>query len=277
MIPAIPFDIIDAPTGMAIRTSGGVFLRLTGSPIPVPKLQALAGGHDIALDAAERASWSRVHAAITDRHEREAALPWPPPKRRILLICTEPALAQLAADLAQLGAEVCTVAAIDGQDNADHRNAQEINQALTESKPSLVIWLAEGLPPWRLWEDLDTLADRGVAWLRMHREGSQLWVDPISLDATDPSSAQVLKRRLAASGTAEELASWLRAPTNSPLALSPLAGRMVGLRLLDMVQAWAFKEERLHTYRTHSWQFNTRSLQSSEHPVLAYPRPAPIQ
>jgi len=277
MVPTIPFDIFDTPAGAALRTSGGVFLRITGCPIPVPTLQALAGGRPVALDAVETASWACVQAEITDRHEREAAPVWPRAKGRILLVCTEPALAHLAADLTELGADVCTIDTTEIHDHADLGNARAINQALTESEPSLVIWLADGMPPWRLWDDLDELAGRGVAWLRMHREGSQLWVDPISLDATDPSSAQVLKRRLAASGTAEELASWLRVPTNSPPALSPLAGRLVGLRLLDMVQAWAFDAERLHTYRTHSWQVNTRSLQSSEHPVLAYPQPAPIQ
>ncbi|MDJ0338725.1 hypothetical protein [Cryobacterium sp. PH31-O1] len=277
MVPPIPFDIIDTPAGTAVRTSGGVFLRLTGSPIPLLTLQALAGGHHIALDAAETVSWTRVQAEITDRHEREAAPVWPALKRRILVICTEPALGYLASDLTELGAEVCTVDTTTGHDRVDGDSTRQINQALTAAEPALVLWLAQSLPPWQLWEHLDALAGRGVAWLRMHREGCQLWVDPISLDATDASSAQVLQRRLAASGTAKELASWLRGPTNSPPALSSLASRMVGLRVLDMVQAWAFDAERLRSYRTHAWQFNTRSLQSSEHPVVAYPQPAPIQ
>ncbi|WP_052542854.1 hypothetical protein, partial [Cryobacterium roopkundense] len=238
--PRIPFDIIDTANGTAVRTSDGVFLRLTGSPIPVWQLHALAGGRDVALDAAGQASWQRVHSAVTTRHEHDAAPTWPTPKSRVLIVCTEPALAHLAADLAELGADVRSLDVTGVYDSVDLGSVIEITQALTEFRPALVIWLAGGLPPRALWDNLDTLPFRGVAWLRVHREGSQLWVDPLSLDMTDPSSAQVMKRRLAASGTAEELASWLEARTNVPTAMSDLAGRMVGLRLLDMAQAWAF-------------------------------------
>ncbi len=275
--PTIPFDIVATASGTAVRTSGGTFLRLTGSPVPLSQLHALAGGHGVALDAAGQASWKRVQSAVTARHELEAGRVWPPTKGRVLLICTEPALAHMAADLAELGADVCTVAANELCDLLDVGGVRRVAQVLSKFEPSLVIWLADGMPPWKLWKEFDTIAECGVAWLRMHREGSQLWVDPISLDSTDASSAQVLKRRLAASGTAEELTAWLLASANIPRPLSVLAGRIVGLHLLDMVRAWAFDDEQLWTHRTHAWQFNTRSLTASEHPVLGYPEPAPVQ
>lgn len=292
-----PFDIIDTARGTAIRTSGGSFLRLTGSPLTVSDLQALAGGHDhdasrvhATLDSAGRASWRCIHAAVTDRHDAEAGTLWPTSHSRILVICTDPGLTHVAPDLTELGANVRTLgspspptAPATGTTPAPINPApmnpaeptrDDLTAALADFQPALVIWLAQSMPPWPLWHDLDRLPG-GVAWLRLHREGSQLWIDPLSVDTHDASSAQVVKRRLAASGTTEELSAWLSSPRHTPHALSPLAGRIAGLRLIDIVQAWATGGTRLHNYRGTAWQLNTRSLTSSEHTALGYPEPAP--
>ncbi|MFJ3957078.1 hypothetical protein [Arthrobacter sp. NPDC090010] len=125
---------------------------------------------------------------------------------------------------------------------------------------------------------LDHLPRAGTAVLRCYREGEILYIDPLRLDATDPPAHQVLRRRLAASPAATELEAWLSRQDieDDPLGdLPPAAVALFLARLLTTITAWQHGTAVLETLRRTLWRLDTATLLASEHPVLAYPEPAP--
>ncbi|MDJ0350248.1 hypothetical protein [Cryobacterium sp. PH29-G1] len=269
------FDVFDSPRGRTVRTSGGTFLRVSGCPLPLAMLQSLAAGaDDAALTPAERAAWTTLNVELAARHRSDTAPAWPANRRRILVLCTEPGLDHVAADLVELGADVHT---LETSLEPSAVNRDTLLDAIHALAPALVIFLAGDRAPEHLWSGLDTLPSRHIAWLRMHREGTRVWIDPIAVDTTDPHSSHVQHRRLAASPTAVELQAWLTAPAATPLPpLGALAGRTVGLQLIAIARSWAFETTDLEQHRGTAWQYNERTFAASRHPVLSYPQPAPL-
>lgn len=124
---------------------------------------------------------------------------------------------------------------------------------------------------------LDALPDSGTAVLRCYREGEILFVDPLALAPGDPSGSQVLRRRLAASVAAEELDVWLGTarPADGTLeGLPALATQFLGARIRSMVAAWQYDTDELAALRRNLWRLDTRTLCSSQHPVLGFAEPA---
>lgn len=124
---------------------------------------------------------------------------------------------------------------------------------------------------------LDDLRYAGTAVLRCYREGEILFVDPLALAPGDPSGSQVLRRRLAASSAARELDGWLGTarPGDATLeGLPPLATQILGARIRSAVAAWQHDTQGLAALRRTLWRLDTRTLCSSEHPVLGFAEPA---
>ena len=126
---------------------------------------------------------------------------------------------------------------------------------------------------------LDHLPAAGTAVLRCYREGELFFVDPMSVEPQDPNGAQVLRRRLAASPAASELRAWLDASPagdTGPGGIPAAAMTILTARLLTTIGAWQQDSPALSTLRRTLWRLDTATLAASEHPVLAFPEPAPL-
>ncbi|TVU66230.1 hypothetical protein FQP90_02300 [Paenarthrobacter nitroguajacolicus] len=121
----------------------------------------------------------------------------------------------------------------------------------------------------------DHLPAAGTAVLRCYAEGELVFLDPLALSPRDPSSTQILRRRLAASAAAAELKAWLQTPAAATeLSLPDTAWSMVIARVLGTVKAWQSESAALQPLRRTLWRLDTRTLAASEHPVLPFPEPA---
>ena len=126
---------------------------------------------------------------------------------------------------------------------------------------------------------LDHLPAGGTAVLRCYREGELIFVDPLAVEPQDPTGAQVLRRRLAASPAASELRAWLDASPaadTGPADIPAAAKSILTARLLTTIAAWQQDAPALSTLRRTLWRLDTATLSASEHPVLAFPEPAPL-
>lgn len=151
-----------------------------------------------------------------------------------------------------------------------------------ESATDIPVWAglvlhAAGSPRER--SALDHLPAAGTAVLRCYREGELIFVDPLAVEPQDPTGAQVLRRRLAASPAASELRAWLDAApaADTGHADIPAAAKTIlTARLLTTIAAWRQNAPALSTLRRTLWRLDTATLSASEHPVLAFPEPAPL-
>lgn len=125
---------------------------------------------------------------------------------------------------------------------------------------------------------LDHLPAAGTAVLRCYREGELIFVDPLAVEPQDPTGAQVRRRRLAASPAASELRAWLEsaAAAAGPAGIPAAAMTILAARLLTTIAAWQRDAPALLTLRRTLWRLDTATLLASEHPVLAFPEPAPL-
>lgn len=124
---------------------------------------------------------------------------------------------------------------------------------------------------------LDHLPASGTAVLRCYREGDILLIDPLRLDAGDPSARQLLRRRLAASPAPTELEAWLARQEPDGDVFRGLSAAAVALflsRLVSVIAAWQHGADALESHRRVLWRLDTATLLVSEHPVLPYPEPA---
>lgn len=138
--------------------------------------------------------------------------------------------------------------------------------------PGLLIHLPSS-PPERT--RFDHFPAAGTAVLRCYQEGELVFVDPLSLSPGDPSSTQVLRRRLAASAAAAELKAWLETPAAATgLSVPDTAWGMVTGRVLGTIKAWQSEAAALPSLRRTLWRLDTQTLVASEHPVLPFPEPA---
>lgn len=126
---------------------------------------------------------------------------------------------------------------------------------------------------------LDHLPAAGTAVLRCYREGELFFVDPLAVEPQDPTGAQVLRRRLAASPAASELRAWLDsspAADAGPAGIPAAAMTILTARLLTTIAAWQQDAPAMSALRRTLWRLDTATLAASEHPVLAFPEPAPL-
>ncbi|RCV47519.1 hypothetical protein DEF23_26625, partial [Marinitenerispora sediminis] len=116
---------------------------------------------------------------------------WPAGRRRVGVVRTpaDPgALAPLAAALTLAGAIALP---LDPGDDPERLAAADVDA---------LCWLHDGPAP-RSWTRLDALADRGVAWQRISREGRHVLIEPVAARPGDVRHADVRARRLAAAGS----------------------------------------------------------------------------
>ncbi|MCY9783921.1 hypothetical protein KIK06_08450 [Nocardiopsis sp. EMB25] len=271
--------IVDGGRTDAVRTSSGRFLRLVSPP---PRLlDALGGASGGDGEAAEYAA--ALRATMSAREEEDAQRRWPGPRREVALVGGGPIVDATADALTDWGAAVtrhtdgaALLASVDGTADGDRENGATAGSRAEGAWPwGLVVAYADSPAERGGWDRLDALPSQGVAWLRAYREGENGFVDPICLSADDPGSAQVYRRRLAASLVPRELDTWRRAAV-ADAPPSPAARMLLTSRLLTLALAWAQDSEALQGYRGTLWKLVPATGTISEHPVLAYDPPSAL-
>ncbi|MEU0741360.1 hypothetical protein [Streptomyces sp. NPDC006134] len=252
-------EIVAVPgRGLAVRTADGEFLGVrTGEADEAALLARLSGTAANAcgpgLDRLVRAFEDAGYAAPAPR-----AAPWPAERRDVLLmgdpVLTEP----LAGYLRAAGAEPRTAA----------------SPACPETAAA-VVWCLDGPVPPGLWDAADRLPERGVAWLRCHREGAQAYVEPLAVTAGDVTSAHVRARRLAATPAHRELNAYWTGPrtAGAPFRLTVAAAGLIAALLADDLTRWATGAPAAGTLpaRRRLRRVDLRTLTVTEHPVLPVP------
>ncbi|OAH09965.1 hypothetical protein [Streptomyces jeddahensis] len=270
LVPGV--EVVAVPErGLAVRTADGEFLSLrTGDADEDALLSRLsgtaAGDPDGELDRIVRAFEDAGYLA--DGPQRPE---WPADRRDIRLlgdpVLTEP----LAAILRGLGAEPRT---------AVHSSTSASPDELSAGGPAAVVWCLDGPVPEGLWDAADRLPERGIAWLRCHREGWQAYVEPLAAAPGDVTSAHVRARRLAATPAHRELAAYWSGPRTSGLPVrftAPAAGLLAAL-LADDLSRWITGAPDIGDLpaRRRLRRVDLRTLTVTEHPVLPVPEVAPM-
>ncbi|PRA82460.1 hypothetical protein [Microbacterium sp. MYb66] len=240
--------VIGADGRLRTRLRTGRF-ALVDAP-PTELLDALERGVD-----GRSSSLDRLILEVQERESADSLRRWPEERRDVCLLGTDPLVGELERVLAAWGAQV-TVADPASEPPED---------------AALVVAYAEDAPGRRRWSELDRLPGRGIAWLRVHREGEIVLIDPIALDPSDPTSVQVAARRVAASSAPASTEAWQQA---GPLTPGPVDGAtrvLVLARLLHVILAWAQGGAELDRLRTTLWKVVPASGSVSEHTVLPFP------
>ncbi|WP_338895601.1 hypothetical protein WBG99_07660 [Streptomyces sp. TG1A-60] len=302
-------EIVAVPgRGLAVRTADGEFLTVrTGDADDSALLSRLSGRStgepDAELDRLVRAFDGAGYLAGGPRRAE-----WPAERRDVLLlgdpVLTEP----LAALLRSSGARprsaepgdptgVAPVASGGLADAAPatsgspagatpparddlarvHRAA---SGAPADAVPAAVVWCLDGPVPEGLWDAADRLPERGIAWLRCHREGWQVCVEPLAAAPGDVTSAHVRARRLAATPAHRELAAYWSGPRTSGASvhLTATAAGLLAALLADDLTRWATGTPHLGGLpaRRRLRRVDLRTLTVTEHPVLPVPDVAPM-
>ncbi|WP_210570368.1 hypothetical protein [Streptomyces sp. GESEQ-4] len=263
-------EVVAVPgRGLAVRTAEGEFLSVRTSDADEHALLSrlsgtmTEGGPDDELDRIVRAFEGAGYLADGPRSPR-----WPADRRDIRLLGDPVLTEQLAALLRALGAEP-TRPAPDA--TADDLPADE---------PAAVVWCLDGPVPDGLWDAADRLPERGVAWLRCHREGWQAYVEPLAATPGDVTSAHVRARRLAATPAHRELAAYWSGPRTSgaPVHLTAPAAGLLAALLADDLSRWATGAPDTGDLpaRRRLRCVDLRTLTVTEHPVLPVPDVARI-
>ncbi|WP_031475533.1 hypothetical protein [Streptomyces bicolor] len=265
-------EVVAVPgRGLAVRTVEGEFLSVrTGDADEDALLSRLSGTTTAAepdgeLNRIVRAFEGAGYLAGEPQRPR-----WPADRRDIRLlgdaVLTEP----LAVLLRALGAEPRT---------AVHSGTSPSPDDLSAGDPAAVVWCLDGPVPEGLWDAADRLPERGIAWLRCHREGWQAYVEPLAAAAGDVTSAHVRARRLAATPAHRELAAYWSGPRTSsaPVHLTAPAAGLLAALLADDLSRWitgAPDADGLPA-RRRLRRVDLRTLTVTEHPVLPVPDVAP--
>jgi hypothetical protein len=266
-------EVVAVPgRGLAVRTAEGEFLSIRTKDADEKALLARLSGTATAvepdgeLDRVVRAFEGAGYLA----HEPQRPQ-WPADRRDIRLlgdpVLTEP----LATLLRALGAEPRTAVRGSTPPSLDD---------LSADRPAAVVWCLDGPVPDGLWEGADRLPERGIAWLRCHREGWQAYVEPLAATAGDVTSAHVRARRLAATPAHRELAAYWSGPRTSgaPVHLTaPAAHLLAALLAGDLSRGitGAADTDGLAA-RRRLRRVDLRTLTVTEHAVLPVPAVAPI-
>ncbi|WP_329026492.1 hypothetical protein [Streptomyces sp. NBC_00690] len=255
--------------GLALRTPDGDFLHVdTAATDPQALTAALTTGVadpdpelDRLITAFERAGYARP--SNTEPVGRIAG--------RTVLLLGDP---QLLAPLDRF------VRAEGGQP----RSAAPAELAALGRGPrrprTAVVWCLDTPVPPGLWDEADHLPARGTAWLRCHREGAQVWLEPLADRPGDVTAAHVRRRRLAATPAHRELdAYWqgLRTPETESLSTATSAALIASLLTADLI-AWAAGDPGSDALplRRRLRRLDLRDLTVTQHPVLPVPDVAPL-
>jgi hypothetical protein len=259
LVPGV--EVVAVPgRGLAVRTADGEFLSVrTGDADQDALLARLSGTATSDPDA----GLNRLVRAFKDAGylaEEPQRTEWPAERRDVRLV-GDPALTEpLAAYLWAEGAE---------PQPAEPGTA-------TDGQPAAVVWCLDGPVPTGLWDAADRLPERGVAWLRCHREGWQVYVEPLAAAAGDVTSSHVRARRLAATPAHRELSAYWSGSRTSGARIrltAPAAGLLASL-LADDLTRWATDAPEASgglPARRRLRRVDLRTLTVTEHPVLPVP------
>ncbi|PJE93773.1 hypothetical protein CUT44_31675 [Streptomyces carminius] len=271
--------------GAAVRTADGEFLRVATGDVPVADLlDRLSGdGADMEpepalarlLGAFAAAGYTRAGAAPEPPRDR-----WPARLRTVWLlgdaVLTEP----LGDCLRRAGAAP--------RPAAPEEVAALVRDAAPggDGRPAAVVWCLDGPVPAGLWDDADRLPALGVAWLRCHREGRQLWLEPPAVAPGDVTAAQVRLRRLAATPAHRELAAYWAGErvTGDDRLTTPASAALAAALLTADLADWATGAPAAREApapgalpaRRRLRRVDLRGLTVTEHPVLPVPDVAPL-
>lgn len=280
-------EIVAVPErGLAVRTADGEFLSVrTGDADDSALLSLLSGRStgepDAELDRLVRAFDGAGYLVDGPQHAE-----WPAERRDILLlgapVLTEPLAALLRASGARpRQAELDDLAnATPAASDAVERAHQAAPDAPAGAEPAAVVWCLDGPVPEGLWDAADRLPGRGIAWLRCHREGWQVCVEPLAAAPGDVTSAHVRARRLAATPAHRELAAYWSGPRTSgvPVQLTTPAAALLASLLADDLTRWATDAPHPGGLpaRRRLRRVDLRTMAVTEHPVLPVPDVAPM-
>ncbi len=257
-------EVVAVPgRGLAVRTADGEFLSVrTGDANEGALLSRLSGAAadepDAELDRLLGAFESAGYMA--DGPQRA---PWPVERRNIWRLGEAGLPEPLAALLRASG--------------ADPRPAvpDDLVGAPAGEEPAAVVWCLDGPVPEELWDEADRLPERGIAWLRCHREGWQAYVEPLAAAPGDVTSAHVRARRLAATPAHRELAAYWSGPRTAgePVDLTAPAAGLLAALLADDLTRWATDAPSAGGLpaRRRLRRVDLRTLAVTEHPVLPVP------
>jgi hypothetical protein len=258
-------EVVAVPgRGLAIRTADGEFLSVrTGDADQAALLARLSG---TATDEPD-AELDRLVNAFEDAGylaEEPPRAEWPAERRDIRLVGAPVLTEPLAACLRAQGAEP--------------RPAE--SDTVADGPPAAVVWCVDGPVPAGLWDAADRLPERGIAWLRCHREGWQAVVEPLAAAVGDVTSSDVRARRLAATPAHRELAAYWSGPRTSGalVHLSTPAAWLIAALLTDDLARWATDAPDTGAVpaRRRLRLVDLRTLTVTEHPVLPVPDVAPM-
>ncbi|MCK7622497.1 hypothetical protein MUU72_05130 [Streptomyces sp. RS10V-4] len=258
--------------GLAVRTAEGEFLRVdTARTAPERLIGALTGQPEPAvpdprLDALLRAFEDAGHAG-TDPPERPGRL-----AGRTVLLLGDPALTTPLGRLVR--AEGGTARPIGAEEIA------RLPHGTHRPDTTAVVWCLTSPVPEGLWDDADLLPRHRTAWLRCHREGAQVWLEPLADRPGDVTSGHVRLRRLAATPAYRELAAYWaghRTPDSGPPVTAAAAALIAALLTADLL-AWAAGTPGRGPLpvRRRLRRLDLRDLTVTGHPVLPVPEVAPL-
>ncbi|MEE1941053.1 hypothetical protein V1L54_16855 [Streptomyces sp. TRM 70361] len=280
--------------GAAVRTADGEFLRVATGDVPVADLlDRLSGDGADAPDTAdgepEPALARLLGAFAAAGYTRTGDAPGPPRDRwparlRTVWLLGDAVLTEPLGDcLRRAGAAPRPAAP--GEVAALVREAAPGG----DGRPAAVVWCLDGPVPAGLWDDADRLPALGVAWLRCHREGRQLWLEPPAVAPGDVTAAQVRLRRLAATPAHRELAAYWAGErvTGDDRFTTPASAALAAALLTADLADWATGARGTGEAaapaapgalpaRRRLRRVDLRGLTVTEHPVLPVPDVAPL-
>ncbi|GAA3004495.1 hypothetical protein [Streptomyces fulvorobeus] len=258
-------ELVTVPgQGLAVRTQDGEFLRVGTGRVAVDELVArFEGGPQGSPELEELVTAFEDAGYAGERTARPLA------GLAVHVLGDELPAGALANRAAAAGADITRG---DG-----HRLTVPGEGA---GRPDVVVWCLDSPVPEGLWDAADRLPAQGVGWLRCHREGFQVWLEPLAAEAGDVTSADIRLRRLAASPAHRELAAYWaghRTAGTPPCGTEASAALIAELLTADLI-AWATgrRTPGRPPARRRLRRLDLRDLTVSEHPVLPVPAVAPV-
>ncbi|OEJ57365.1 hypothetical protein BGM19_04635 [Streptomyces agglomeratus] len=268
LVPGV--EIVAVPgQGVAVRTPDGDFLRVDTGEVAAEDLMTRLEGGARGSAALEDLVLAFENAGYAGR---DGELPLE--GRTVHLLGDVNLTARLARRIAEEGADVRHAAP--GEVAAMAENGAGRPAGATAA----VVWCLDSPVGEGLWDAADRLPERGIGWLRCHREGFQAWIEPLAAAPGDVTSRDVRLRRLAATAAHRELtAYWAGNRTAETGAAGGEASAALLAELLtaDLV-AWAGGRHRAGRLpvRRRLRRVDLRDLTVTEHPVLPVPPVAPL-
>ncbi|NGO72822.1 hypothetical protein [Streptomyces boncukensis] len=253
--------------GLAVRTADGEFLRIDTGDVPPEALVAhLTSGRG---EAGADPGLDRLARAFEEAGYAGDAASAPPLAGHTVHVLGDGRLTgPLTRCVRDAGGDVRTAGPASVRALLADRRGQRERQA--------VVWCLADPVPDGLWAEADRLPAHGVGWLRCHREGRQVWLEPLSAAPGDVTSEHVRLRRLAATAAHRELAAYWAGhgtPDTGPAHTEASAALTAALLCADLV-AWASGAPLVVRRRLR--RVDLRDLAVTTHPVLPVPHAAPL-